>query len=228
MEGKKHVIIFSHGFAVQKDNRGMFTQITALFPEAECVLFDYNTRDEAANTSTFTPMQNQVQILLQQVGHIKDQYPNAVIDMIGHSQGCRVIAKADASGIRKTIFITPPFEVSFERTLKRLADIPGSLINLEGISLMPRRDGSVTILPKEYWDEREYDSNPAATYNAYANKTDLTIIIADQDGILGTIDTSVLNEKTKVVHLSGNHNLSGEYRDELLNTVRNGILNLNS
>ena len=228
MEGKKHIIIFSHGFAVHKDNRGMFTEIAALFPDAECVMFDYNTRDEAANTSTFTPMQDQVEMLLEQVHLIKDANPDAIIDMIGHSQGCRVIAKADVSGIRKTIFITPPFEVNFERMLKRLDDIPGSVINLDGISLMPRKDGSVTILPKEYWDEREYDSNPAATYNAYAQKTDLTIIVANQDEILGENDTSILDKNIQVISIDGNHNLTGDARGELLNVIANAILNSNS
>lgn len=35
-------MIYSHGFGVKADARGMFTEIAASFPEYKSVVFDYN------------------------------------------------------------------------------------------------------------------------------------------------------------------------------------------
>ena len=35
-------IIFSHGFGVKADARGMFPEIAAAFPDYESIVFDYN------------------------------------------------------------------------------------------------------------------------------------------------------------------------------------------
>jgi hypothetical protein len=43
----KHIVIYSHGFGVRKDDRGLFTDIAATLPSAEHIMFDYNQVDEA-------------------------------------------------------------------------------------------------------------------------------------------------------------------------------------
>jgi hypothetical protein len=38
---KKHIIIYSHGFGVRKDDNGLLSYIAEHLPEVESVLFDY-------------------------------------------------------------------------------------------------------------------------------------------------------------------------------------------
>jgi hypothetical protein len=38
----KHVIVYSHGFGVRKDDRGLLTDIAKSMPGVDHVLFDYN------------------------------------------------------------------------------------------------------------------------------------------------------------------------------------------
>jgi len=44
METKKHIVIFSHGFGVEKDSLGLFSDIAEMFSahDIKSVLFDYN------------------------------------------------------------------------------------------------------------------------------------------------------------------------------------------
>jgi len=54
----KHVIVYSHGFGVRKDDRGLLTDIAKSMPGVDHVLFDYNFIDEQANTlKLYRPIQ---------------------------------------------------------------------------------------------------------------------------------------------------------------------------
>lgn len=61
MQERAHTIIFSHGFGVKKDDRGLFSGpegIAESFQNENCevVLFDYNQIDEEENTITTIPL----------------------------------------------------------------------------------------------------------------------------------------------------------------------------
>ena len=46
MQNKKHIVIFSHGFGVRKDDLGLLTDIALAIPEVESILFDYYDVDQ--------------------------------------------------------------------------------------------------------------------------------------------------------------------------------------
>lgn len=45
----KHFVVFSHGFGVCKDDRGLFPDIISGLAGVEPVLFDYNVIDDTAH-----------------------------------------------------------------------------------------------------------------------------------------------------------------------------------
>jgi hypothetical protein len=53
MSKNNHIVIFSHGFGVGKDDRGLFTDIADSLKNVESVMFDYNDIDEAKNISNY-------------------------------------------------------------------------------------------------------------------------------------------------------------------------------
>ena len=218
MSTPKHVVIFSHGFGVRKDSRGMFSEIVAALPECECVLFDYNVRDEAANTETIKPLADQAKVFEEVLKQTRLEYPNAIIDIVTHSQGAVAPALVHPAGIRKTILLAPPFSLDANRTASWFIGRPGSNLDFGGISRLARRDGSTTLVPAAYWAGLS-SIDPIALYDFFAEQTELTIITAKQDELIRRLGERKLSDKIKVLDLDGDHNFTGEARAGLVETV---------
>lgn len=215
---KPHVIIFSHGFGVRKDGRGLFTDIARALNNTESVLFDYNEFNEEQNTLTVRPLSQQAVILKRVLEETVQSNPEATIDLVCHSQGCIVAGLAKPEGIRKIVLLAPPFDISTDRTVKTFGSRPGAEINLDGVSKFPRRDGSVTLVPKEYWADRQ-GIKPTDLYNQLATLAELTVIKATRDEVLGEEDSSKLNPKVHVIEIDSNHDFTGEARGKLLSVL---------
>jgi pimeloyl-ACP methyl ester carboxylesterase len=222
-KNKNHIIIFSHGTGVRKDDRGLLTDIADALPEAESILFDYYEVDEAQKTLTTCPFSVQVKKLNQIVEEVKINNPVAIIDFIAHSQGTIITALARPDGIRKAVLLAPVFDVGLERTLLRYKDKPGAKINLNGLSKLPPLDGLIRIVPAKYWQERE-KTEPIGEYNAFSKKTELIVIEANQDELLAKVDLTDLNHNIKFISLDGDHGFNNEAREPLISAIRKLLL----
>jgi len=207
---KKHIIIFSHGFGVRKDDRGLLTDIASALPECEAILFDYFDVDEVGKTLTIRPLSVQAKMLSETVAQVRASNPEAVIDLIGHSQGTVVAALAQPEGIRKTILLAPVFDMSIERAAQRY----GALLNLEGTTTLYPLDGFTRLVPPEYWAERR-NLDTFKAYNFFAEKTELIIIEANQDEVVPKVSLDNLSPKIKQSPLDGDHNFTGTAREPL-------------
>lgn len=213
----KHIVIYSHGFGVVKDDRGLFTDISSVLPNFQNELFDYNHFDKERNAIIVSPLNKQAIKLGQVISKIQNDNPEAIIDIICHSQGCITAALACPDGIRKTVFLAPPDNLDIDRFIKKF-NRPGSTIDLEGESLLVRRDGGLTVVPKDFWTSME-TPNVLNLYNRYGNKTDLTIVDATEDETLGNTDFTKTVENIKLNELRADHNFSGNSRSEVKNLV---------
>lgn len=223
MNNKKHIIIYSHGFAVQKDDMGLFTDIAESMPEVESILFDYYEVNEAENKILTCSFSSQVKKLNEVVDKVRSSYPEAVVDLISHSQGTIVAAMTKPSGIRKTIMISPVFDVDVERSLSRYRLKPGVKIDLDGISEIPSSTGLTKVIPKEYWQERS-QIKPFAEYNSFADKTEIIAIEGNQDELLPKVDLGSLDSGIKVISIDGDHNFNGANRMALKELIRKILL----
>lgn len=223
MNSKKHIIIFSHGFGVKKDDRGLFTDIVAGLPDVEPILFDYNIVDDINNTITVRPFSEQVLMLQAIINQAQKDYPDAVIDIIGHSQGSIITALAKPIGIHKIIFVAPSYSTKSTKLLDTFKSRPGTIIDFSGISKLARRDGSITIVPAQYWQERAATVDPIELYKKLAQNTELIIITANQDEVLGENLFPEI-KKAKMVGLDGDHNFTGPVREKLIDTIRDCVL----
>ncbi len=124
-------IVFSHGFGVKSDARGMFTQIAETFPEHTFVFFDYNTILENGDIEV-SPLNEQTEKLQQKL----DEQQGEVF-LLAHSQGCIVAGLAALDDVKKVILLAPPVEMSMERVVNKLMKKPGAEIDLEGVSKLP-------------------------------------------------------------------------------------------
>ncbi len=221
---KKHIVIFSHGFGVRYDDLGLLSGpdgvAEALQAEGiETVLFDYFIIDEEKKTLTVRTLSETASKFHEVLEKTKQQYPDAIIDVVAHSQGTVSVAMAQPTGIRKVIFLAPVFDLSLERTLKRYSTKPDTHIDLDGVSTLYAMGGYVRYVPKEYWAERAL-VQPIPLYNKLAEATELVAIEANQDGILEKVDLSDLNPKIIVLGLDGDHSFNGDARGPLIEKIK--------
>lgn len=229
MKSKKHIVIFSHGFGTKKDDRGLLSGphgIAEALAEQniETILFDYNNIDEEKNIITVKPLSVQVRILESIIKKSREENKDAIIDIIAHSQGCLTPALLLPEGIRKMIFIAPSLNVDNQRMINLFKDHPDTMIDMNGISKLGRKDGTTTIVPSLYWTDRE-KADPIRFYNKLSNITDITIIRAKGDDILRNLNTNGLMENIKIIDLDGDHSFNGKYRKDLIETIKKIIFN---
>lgn len=217
----KHIIVYSHGFGVRKDDRGLFTDIANAIPEAEHAMFDYNQTDEQTNTLTVSPLQEQVQKLKEQLSKIDS---DAKVDIVAHSQGCVVVALAKPQNVRQILCLAPPDNVDTERLINFFGNRDGSVIDLNGQSRIPRRDGSTTVIPAAYWQSLK-GLDVIRLYNRLPDLAKVKFLIANDDEVLGMTNFDKTDERIELIQLDGNHDFTDNARQYLVDYVRNEIVN---
>lgn len=214
----KHIVIFSHGFAVRSDARGMFTEIAdALSPGTEKVMFDYNQWDETTRTLTSGTMDEWVEKLRHMITETRANNPDAIIDLVCHSQGCLAAALAKPTGLRKIVLLGPPAVLTPERMIDTFERLTGVRMKVDETSRLPRRDGSTTIVPPEYWQSiRNLD--PVALFNGLA---DLAKVVAINAGADEVVDNPVLDDRIKQTTIPGaDHNFTDAARPRLIHEIQ--------
>jgi hypothetical protein len=206
---RPHLVIFSHGFGVRKDDRGLFTAISRAVPDVESILFHYNPINDSSNTITAKPMNEQVHKLRKVINTARADYPGAIIDLVCHSQGCVVAALLKPRDIRKVIMLTPPDVVSEATLIKQLGERTGTEIDVTVRTRLQRADGSTTVIHPEYWQSLA-GIEPVKLYNRLAKFTTLRIINARNDDVLGPVNFEELTPGISCVTLDGDHNFGEE------------------
>lgn len=204
-----HIVIFSHGFGVRKEDRGLFTAISKALPDAKSILFDYNPINEKANTLTAKPLNEQMRKLRKVINTARAEHPGAVIDLVCHSQGCVVAALLKPRGMRKVIMLTPPDDVSETTVARQLGTRRSEAIDVTVRTRLLRSDGSTTVVHPEYWQSLEGIA-PVKLYNRLARFTALRIINAKQDEVLDNVSFEGIDPGISMVTLEGNHNFEDE------------------
>ncbi len=214
----KHFIVYSHGFGVKKDDRGLFTDIAARLPNIEHGMFNYNEIDEANNTLVACPLDTQAQKLNEVLAKIHDNNVDAIIDIVAHSQGCVASAIAQPQRANKIIFLAPPAQFLGLEKREIYKTRPDTITEDDGTLRMPRRDGSMTIIRDDYWRSRE-GIRPIELYNQLSRLVDLTIITATEDEVLTDTNFSGLSPDINVIKQPANHDFTDKHREPLLKVI---------
>jgi len=208
---------------VRRDDRGLLTDIAEALPDCKSILFDYNQFDDSAETLTVAPLTDQAKHLSRVLDQARADHPGAIIDLVCHSQGCVAAALAKPTGIRRIIFLTPPASLSAEHMQRSFSGRPGSVFDSGGTSRLARRDGSTTVVESDYWNDIK-GLKPIELYSELASHTELTMIIANQDEVLGDTNFSGLNRHAEILNINSDHNLTHEARPELIELIAKILL----
>lgn len=218
----KKVVIFSHGFGVQKDDRGLFTDIAKNFlPNVLVVMFDYNEVSEDKKTLSVRPFSHQVKLLNENIENVKKAHPNLPITVIAHSQGC-VVAAIAGPNIEKAIMLAPSPSLNIDRLVQNFSDRPGTIIDLDGISKLTRRDGSVTLVGSDYIRELR-QTEPIPLYKKLASHAKVVMVRATDDEVLGLVSYDGL-DNAKVIDVAANHDFTGNARSELAGIIKRELV----
>jgi len=211
-------VIFVHGFGGDKYARGMFTDIAEILDGCNLVFIDLNDyRDDGS--LVINPMNKQVSILRSAHKKAVEDYPNAPVDLVCHSQGCVVAAMSGIEDVENILLITPPSELKFERIEEMFSSRKGAVVRKDGDSMLPRRAGSPTIVPKEYWRGIE-DLDIPRLFNGLAlSGSRILLVEAADDDVLKQTDFSTLHGEIEQRTLAGNHNFDGNSRPAFMDLV---------
>ncbi len=201
-------VVFSHGFGVRADARGMFTQIAAAFPEHTFVPFDYNHILENGDVEV-APLDAQA----AKLESVIDAQDGDVI-VVAHSQGCVIAGLIDLEKVRKVILLAPPVQMSMQRVIDKLMNKQDAEVNLAGVSKLPRSDGTTTHISKEYIESVK-SVNPLEHYEKIAGSVDTTIVRCTQDEVLGMTNVDTV-PGAKHIDMASDHDFTGDSRSELL------------
>lgn len=204
-------VIFSHGFGVKADARGMFTEIATNFPEYRFEMFDYNHILKNGDIEV-APLGSQAQKLQEILNKQEDE-----VVLIAHSQGCIVAGMVKLENVKKVILLAPPEKMSMQRVLDKLMKKPGAEVNLSGMSKLPRSDGTTTLISREYI-ESVSNINPLEIYQKIANTVATTIVRCTEDEVLGLTEVNKIKNATHI-DIEADHDFTGASRVRLLDVL---------
>jgi len=216
-----HVVIFSHGFGVQRDSRGMFTDVIAALPkDVGYVLFDYNDIDAAHNMVHANGFADQVIRLRAVISWVRMQPGVTQISLIGHSLGALIIADLAPSDVHKIILLAPPTTPMGGFRRQRYTHKPGAEL-YRGVWHIPRRDGTTTLISEAVFDELErVDAEGELVKLAMLQP--YLLVIAEADEVLPDDDYTeliVMDAITSVGIEGASHNFDPPAREELIQTI---------
>jgi hypothetical protein len=218
-------VIFSHGFGVFKDSRGLFDALAIHLADLHVTStqFDYGTYDADKKELYFPAFSVQCEILKQKVEEVRKEFPHKRIIIIAHSQGSVAVALAQLEGILLFIGIAPFFHTNQNEVVARYTGDSRNILDIDGESRRYRTDGSITVIPQVYWKER-FALNITDIYNQCAMRQKTLFINALQDEIIK--DTKLYEIKNAfILNLDGDHDFSEKYRANLIKKVVDEIIN---
>ena len=204
-------VICSHGFGVRADSRGMFPEIAAAFPEYTFRMFDYNEVKPNGDT-VVAPLNKQAETLQAEI-----DTANGEIILLCHSQGSVIAGLVDLTKVSKVILLAPPVLMSMQQVINRMRSRPGARMNPNGMSILPRSDGSKSYLPKEYLESLE-GKNLMEIYQKIADTKPTVIIRATNDEIIGLTNVNEIQNARHIDIVTG-HNFKDIGRQELIATL---------
>jgi len=181
-----HMVVFSHGFGVRRDARGMFTDIAESLPNGfGFVLFEYNMPE--GDKLRLTSLSDQVARLKQVIAWARQQPGVESISIVAHSKGCTVTALAQPDNVGSVIMLTPPLHVG-SGTMTMFTTRPGAVRDGDTWSI-PRSDGTTSLVDQAVFDEMATVNGENVVID-YAEKRPLHVVAAGDDRILPNQDYS--------------------------------------
>lgn len=221
------VIIFSHGFGVDRTDRGLFTDIGNILKNDFLVLrFDFNKIISGKNAMYVFPLSLQAKMLEHVYAYSRRIFSPFHHTIIAHSMGCVIASSSKFKETDQTILLAPPLTSPYATLKSYFSKRAGTAFNEDDMTNIERSDGSITFVPAEFWTEVK-EANPFDLYRKLQSKTSVYAIHPLQDQILGNEPHAKLKHilKDHYYEQDGNHGFAPPHRQQLLDTIQQIIGN---
>ena len=211
-------IVFSHGFGVARDARGLFTDIEQdYFSEYACVRFDYATHLENGDTKigSFQTMKDTLEAVIVRT---QELYSPLTLHVIAHSLGGLVAMTQTDQFDGHAIMLAPSVTPVGSKLQNYFLEKEGTTVNVDGVMIAKRSDGTSTYISGNFWKEL----GVYAPLEVYANvASDLHVLQAKQDEII-TNHPELIKKIPQVIfsEINGNHDFTGESRMQVRQYIR--------
>jgi len=211
------LIIFSHGFGVKWDSKGMFTDIAEKIDGFDFIFFDYIKSDKSGNTY-MRSIEEQI-LIYKKALDLAQENNYEEINVISHSFGAVVPLKFNSPLINRFIMIAPPTGVNKEEQLRMLKQKPGSVIDLNNYSSIPRSDGTTTYIHYTFYDSI-VDLNMFKMMNDNLSKQKSIITAIEDEIVSNDYTNSNLDSNIRMINIHGDHNFRNDFRIRLIDTIK--------
>lgn len=213
-----HMVVFSHGFGVERTSRGLFTDIVKALPDDYgYVLFDYY--DIVGKTINISGFVDQQRMLLSIIAWLSEQADVTDISLVAHSMGCVVAALAQPPELKQVIMLAPPLAIG-ERTRTYFTTKAGAKKSAN-LWMVPRRDGTISYIPDALFDEIESIEAQEVLLD-YAAVQPYELLIPANDEVLGDVDYNDLALDENITALTideADHNFGRASRPAMIKAV---------
>ncbi len=214
----KEVVVFSHGFGVGRDSRGMFIDIEQeLMPDYLCVRFDYSQVLENGDTiiGSYEVMQKTIATVVE---HVQAHYKPLTVHLIAHSLGGLVASSVFSQFDGYKILLAPSITPVSQRLQEYFTQKPGTLIEANGDIIAERSDSARTHIAASFFTELQ----SYIPLDQYAQVTgDLYVLQAKQDTVIEN-RPELIKELDRVIfsEIDGDHNFEEKARAQLVQYIR--------
>lgn len=186
----KATVVMAHGFGTHKhESTAYFDDISAALTanHFRVVRFDFSGYGKSEGDPLAACYSKHKSDLSSVLDFVKQNYSEPIY-IFAQSMGCFVTALTLAHGIKKTIMTGIPnsnVQYIVDRITQRYGSKPGGHVDHNGVSILPRSDGSYQKIGSQFWkDILALDS--LTQVEKYSKLSELLIVHWNQDEILGT------------------------------------------
>lgn len=212
----KAVVVCAAGFGMNRyDGHALFKDVAESLNDYTRYLVDLNQVSGGALTAN--PLSVQVNRFNTILAEARTR--GLPVILIGHSMGCIVISQANTQS-EPTIFLAPAVRDIHSKLQSTLLGRPQTTELPDGTMKAGRSDGSITTIPKQFWDEVK-GIDLRTLYAGALMRSSIALVVAGQDQLLKaeTHDVLDLPFKQTVTIVGADHDFSGSARPELITTI---------
>ena len=222
-EKANDIIIFVHGFGTDK-NEGFssFLDASKFFQKDYLIIrYDMSGYGGSGGEQKEFQFQKAAGDLDFIIRFVKRKYPDKTLNIFAHSLGTFVTVILSPEHIRKTVF-TGAINTDLKLITKKLEErilAKGGLVKKDDISVYPRTSGTVQLIGKDFWRTLE-NIDFATLLKEFSEKTDLLVVKAKQDEIVGSDLSFDAYKKIPTLiyeEMNGDHNFTNSQDREELN-----------
>ena len=207
----KATVVMVHGFGTSKhETAGYFDDISSALVEDNfrVVRFDLSGYGNSQGREEDACYSKHVLDLQTILTWVKSNYKTPLF-IFAQSMGCWVTALANPDGITKTIMTGTPntyTDIVITRVKERFGSRPGAVLDMDGISLLPRSTGKIQKIGSQFWLDIK-NLKPAEIVAEFSKKTQLLVVHWESDEIIGKdyLDEYDQISTLKSIWLPGDH-----------------------